>query len=126
MTTQPLRGVVYNRAKSCYQARVSYQRRYIWLKTYSDPEHAARVRDIADFWIRGADSKQNFPERLLPPGVAESDIARWLVDAGVPMRLLAQRIPAATFLEAGFNQYDLLCAGVPFAAATRRDAKYTT
>lgn len=117
------KGVVYRAERGHWQPRVTYKRQSVWLKTFLNPEAAARVRDIADYWVRAGNSKQNFRERMLPAGVTEAEIARWLLEGGVPLKLLLQRVPAPILSNAGVTDYDLLMAGVDVATVLQRPMK---
>jgi len=107
-------GVYYHKSFNCgYAARVIYKNRKYWLKTWHTAYDAAQVRDVAAKWIGSPRTKyNNFPVKELPKGVTDVLIARWLMDAGMPMRLMVRRVPPQILAEAGITEYQLLLGGV--------------
>ena len=106
-------GVSYHPRDRFYLPRVKYKGKYYWLKAWPTAYQAAQVRDVAARWMMGSRTiLNNFPAVDLPEGVTEAHIARWLLEAGIPLRLLAYRIPAPVLIEAGVTAYELLQAGV--------------
>ena len=101
--------------KRFFRPYVTYKRGHYYLKTWRDPVSAARVRDIAHRWVHGPNAQPNFPVAVCPKGITEGDIARWLIEAGIPLAFLVTRVPLRTLLEAGVTESSLLGAGVPLA-----------
>jgi hypothetical protein len=114
MDTKQYRGVVYIPGNSKpYAARVVYKSRKFWLKTWATAYEAAQIRDVAAKWLRDSKTKLNsFQSQDLPKGVTEVVIARWLVEAGIPVRVLAYKVPLSILAKAGVTQYQLLQGGV--------------
>ena len=106
-------GVSYHPRDKFYLANVAYKHKHYWLKTWDTAYKAAQVRDVAARWLKGTLTKLNdLPTGDLPEGVTEAVIARWLIDAGVPLRVLVYRVPMAILSAAGITEYQLLQAGV--------------
>lgn len=113
-------GVVYHKSFGGYAARVAHKNKFYWLKTWATAYEAAQVRDVAATWLRDPKTKlNNLPDKGLPEGVTEALIARWLVDAGVPLRVIVYRIPLPVLAEVGITEYQLLQAGVSSARILR-------
>ncbi len=85
MNTEPpssYRGVLYHNRDKHYRVRVKYQGQSIHLKTWKDPEVAARVYDCAASMLHGPDAQFNFDGNP-PLSVPKSKVRMWLLEAGV-------------------------------------------
>lgn len=113
-------GVSYHPRDRLYEPRIKFAGKTIWLKTFHRDTDAARVRDVAAKWIQGPNAQLNYPNHVGPPdGITEAHIARWLWEGGVPLKILAQRIPLKTLLASGATHSDLIAAGVDVKMAIR-------
>ena len=110
--SSPYIGVSFHPRDKLYEPRVKYAGRHIWLRTWHNPVTAARVRDVAAKWMYGPNARLNFPEVLVPTPLTESDIAGFLLDGGVPLKVLVHRIPLPILREAGVQPASMLQAGV--------------
>jgi hypothetical protein len=107
-------GVSFHPRDRIYLARIKYQCRQVWLKTYLNPVAAACVHDCAARWLQGPDARLNFPgSTSLPPDVTEAHVANWLWRSSVPKSVLVRRIPARILREARISDEALLAGGMP-------------
>ena len=82
------------------------------MKTSHNPVEAARVHDVAAKWIHGPNARLNFPDVHAPAPITEAEIAGRLIDAGLPMKLLVNRVPLHMLKAAGVSQSEMFAAGV--------------
>ena len=107
------KGVWFYKQANRYVPRITYKREVYNLKTFPDAETAARVRDVAYYFMRGKGPRLNFPDLLLPDNIAPEQILRWMLDSGIPLKCVLPRVAKSILIAAGLNQYDLVMAGVP-------------
>jgi len=105
-------GVSYHPRDKIHAPRVKFMGKVVWLKTFKSAEAAARVRDIAERWLHAGNARLNFKERILPQGLSEPSVARWMYEGGMPVKVMVHRIPLPILIEAGITTYELAGAGV--------------
>ena len=105
-------GVSYHRRDRRYAPRIWFNNRWVWLRTFRKAEEAAMVRDCANRWLLAGNAKLNFQKPGLPAGVAEADVAGWMLDGEIPLKTLVHRIPLNILVQSGVVEYELVMAGV--------------
>lgn len=111
------KGVSFHPRDRLYAPRVSYNNKWVWLKTFGSALDAAMVRDCAERWIHAGNAKLNFKDRRLPDGTTEASVARVLVDSRIPLSFLSRRIPLDVLRAAGVTSHELILAGIPIEKA---------
>jgi hypothetical protein len=111
------KGVSYHHRDKRFAPRIWFNNKWVWLRTFRKAEDAAKVRDYADRWLHAGNARLNFKDRSLPLGVTEADVAGWMIEGGIPMKMLVHRIPLHILVSAGIMEHELVMAGVPLTTA---------
>ena len=75
------RGLDYHRRDRHWLVKIKSGGRVFYLKTYHDPQVAARVYDAAAVILHGPNAKLNF-DGTPPPAIPRARIRQWLLEAG--------------------------------------------